>query len=296
MFHAASQWSFRAASRWVDMLFYSSVAENNELIQAAKIAMTDGVVVPRAELVSYLQEVESALIGPGMRRDTQTRFSPDELSTIKPQELTAQDWEQDTRAIVSTLLRAFPEKQWVIDAGALQILDQAWLPSAAVFTPHAGEFADLLERWSPTLKSQIESAVQELQQAHVPQGSSNPAQVTLLDPQTQPAKLLMQLAADWKNATVVVKGQVDVIFNAEQGVVVTGGNAGLAKGGTGDALAGLIVGFVTRTDPFVSSVVSSTLLKQTAHDLYQTQKEMFSTSDVVEQVPATFAQLTDSHA
>src|SRR5690606_36459628 len=74
LFHAASQWSFTAASRWVDMLFYSSVVENNDLIKQAKIAMTDGVVVSRSSIPEYLAESDAALIGPGMRRDISSRF------------------------------------------------------------------------------------------------------------------------------------------------------------------------------------------------------------------------------
>jgi len=36
LFHAASLWSLQVASRIVDMVFYSSVPSNNELIQQAK--------------------------------------------------------------------------------------------------------------------------------------------------------------------------------------------------------------------------------------------------------------------
>jgi NAD(P)H-hydrate repair Nnr-like enzyme with NAD(P)H-hydrate dehydratase domain len=289
LFHAASQWSFKAASRWVDMLFYSSIDENNELIRQAKLAMTDGVVVSRTELPHYLQEVQAALIGPGMRRDIASRFDESQLDTLALSDLTPADWASDTRAITSSVLRAFPQKRWVIDAGSLQILKQSWLPQSAVLTPHAGEFSSLLDRWCPAEKEQILSTVHQLSQSIQTNQTSALAQV-MVAADSPEKQILTELSARWSNAIVLVKGPVDVVFDASQVVLVSGGNAGLTKGGTGDALAGLILGFITTSPVFESAVSATVLIKQAAHDLYLTRSEMFNTTDVVEQLPRTFAQ------
>ena len=45
IFHAASLWSLKVASRIVDMVFYSSVPENNQIVQKAKQEFRDGIVV-----------------------------------------------------------------------------------------------------------------------------------------------------------------------------------------------------------------------------------------------------------
>lgn len=179
LFHAASQWSFRVVSRIVDMTFYSSVAENNKLLRDAKFYGHDGVIVPRSELASYADEVDSVLIGPGLRRDTPSRFLPEELLRLRPEDLSPEDWESDAVALVSTLLRSFPDKQWVLDAGALQVLRPEWIPGGrsgrgrgsrggsggygggAMLTPHKGEFVQLLHRWGEQDESGKSSKISE---------------------------------------------------------------------------------------------------------------------------------------
>lgn len=68
LFHAASLWSLKIASRMVDMVFYSSVPENNEIVQKCKQEFRDGIVVPRNELDHYIKEADCVLIGCGMNR------------------------------------------------------------------------------------------------------------------------------------------------------------------------------------------------------------------------------------
>ena len=116
LFHSASKWSLDVASYFVDMVFYSSVPSNNELIQAAKGQFWNGIVVPRADLENYLSEAECVLIGPGMDR------SP------------------ETEALVNHLLAKYPTKKWVVDAGALQMVDPTLLPQGCIITPHQAEF------------------------------------------------------------------------------------------------------------------------------------------------------------
>jgi len=117
LFHAASAWSLDIASRMVDMVFYSSLPENNELIKEAKKQFWDGVVVPRGEVRAYLEEADCVLIGPGMMRD------------------------DETAALTHDLLQSYPTKKWVVDAGALQMADASLFTSSMIITPHRQEFA-----------------------------------------------------------------------------------------------------------------------------------------------------------
>lgn len=116
LFHAASIWALQVASRIVDLVHYASIPENNELVAKAKEEFRNGIVIPRSELDPYILEDDCILIGPGMTRDTET------------EELT------------NTLLKKYPHKQWVIDAGALQMMDLDLIPRNAILTPHHGEF------------------------------------------------------------------------------------------------------------------------------------------------------------
>jgi len=117
LFHAASLWSLTVASRIVDLVHYSSVPENNAIVHEEKKEFRNGIVVPRGELGPYIEEDDCILIGPGMTRDT------------------------ETEAITNELFKKYPDKQWVIDAGSLQMMDISIIPKNAILTPHHGEFA-----------------------------------------------------------------------------------------------------------------------------------------------------------
>lgn len=304
LFHAASQWSFLVVSRLVDMAFYSSVAQNNEILQESKHAVADGVVIQRQDLPQYLQEVQSVLIGPGMRRDFHTRFSPVQLKKIMPADLSELDWEFDTQAVVSALLRAYPQKQWVIDAGALQVVDPQWLPQNAILTPHRKELEDLFARLPKNdrheLFTTIPETLAEIQAAIAKEywQTEKSMSPTVLTKQQQqhffPKQLfarLYEISTQLNSACLIVKGQADIIWNNEDVAVVVGGNAGLTKGGTGDVLAGLITGFVAQSPPFASTVVASYLNKAAGHTLYQRQATMYNSSDLVEEIPSVWQVL-----
>jgi hydroxyethylthiazole kinase-like uncharacterized protein yjeF len=116
LFHAASQWSLLVVSRMVDMVFYSSVPQNNELIKEAKQNFPNGIVIPREDLESYIEEADVVLIGPGMVRS------------------------EETEQLTNHLLKKYAHKKWVIDAGALQMGDPTLFPNKAIITPHDKEF------------------------------------------------------------------------------------------------------------------------------------------------------------
>jgi NAD(P)H-hydrate epimerase len=302
LFHAASQWSFKACSRLVDMTFYASVAENNELLRDAKFYATDGVVVPRAQLPRYLGEVDSILIGPGLRRDVISRFSAEQLDQLKAEDLIPLDWETDTLAVTALLLHGWPRKRWVIDAGSLQVMDPAWTPPDSILTPHAAELRLYCEKLPGGLPGWLEELLA------VQQNLAHSVQKPLGNPDSLPAQFvsehvfdrlisgrlrdqLHRLSQECHRSTFLLKGAVDLIWNDEELVVLAGGNAGLSKGGTGDTLAGLILGFRATSPAFASAVVAAWLNKQAAHELFETRGTMFNTSDLIDQLPQTWKQV-----
>ncbi len=235
LFHAASRWSLDVASKFVDMLFYASTSENNELIREAKGKFWNGIVIRRDDLEDYIEEADVVLIGPGMQRD------------------------KETRLLVDNLLRKYPEKKWVLDAGAIQMLDPLLLTKTCVLTPHKKELDDLLERLGKELDEEV--SVSYLKE---------------------------------KVAATLVKGKVDSLFTSDQEIEIPGGNAGMTKGGTGDVLAGLLAALYCNHDAVTASVIASVTNKKAAEKLYKTVGPFFNASDLVAAVPETLWRLQNS--
>lgn len=129
LFHGASLWALKVASRIVDMVFYSSIPENNRLVEKLKTEIFDFIAVPRQKLEEYIAESDAVLIGPGL-----------------PREEGRTEGEKPTKDLTVRLLERFPQKKWIIDAGSLTEMDPEWfreLGGNVIITPHGKEFASL---------------------------------------------------------------------------------------------------------------------------------------------------------
>ncbi len=237
LFHAASKWSLDIASKFVDMVFYSSVPINNQLIKEAKANFWNGIVVPRLELKNYIAESDCILIGPGMQRS------------------------QKTKKVVDKLLAENQTKKWVIDAGALQMVEPQLLNQRCIITPHQRE----LERLTKKTKSKFQFE--------------------------QPGIDLVKLSQILKQTTILLKGPVDLITNGQKLIPIAGGNAGLTKGGTGDTLAGLVAALYCQHDRLTSCLIASVVNKQAGEHLYQTAGTYYNASDLVQVIPQVIWQL-----
>lgn len=131
LFHAASLWPLTVASRLVDMVYFSSVSDNNELVLRAKQEFRNGIVVPRDKLDSYIKEADCILIGPGL-----------------PRKNGEEEGDDDTKELTERLLKKYPNKKWVIDGGSLQTIDPEILLELKIIpilTPHPKEFEKLFD-------------------------------------------------------------------------------------------------------------------------------------------------------
>ncbi len=140
LFHAASLWSLKIASRIVDMVFYSSVDSNNEIVQKEKQEFRDGIVVPRDKIEHYIDEADAVLIGPGL-----------------PRENGIEKGDSDTKLLTETLLQKYKNKKWVVDGGSLQVIAPSILPETSIITPHHQEFQTLFNLL-PTFENAEEMA------------------------------------------------------------------------------------------------------------------------------------------
>ncbi len=158
---------------------------------------------------------------------------------------------EETLQGVRRLLEAV-ERPCVVDASALAGVRE--LPSKSVLTPHAGEFRKLTGREVP--------------------GEADAR-----------AKAAQRLAGEL-NATVLLKGAVDVVASPERVKLNRTGNPGMTKGGTGDVLAGVVAGFMAQGCGSFPSACCAAFLCGLAGDMLQEEKGYgFSASEVADALP-----------
>jgi len=229
LFHAASMWALETASRVVDMVFYASVPVNQEIVKKQKERFHDGIVVPEDEVEEYLKEADCVLIGPGMERGKET-------------EEKANKW-----------LKKYPNKRWVIDGGALQMMDRKLLTKTMVVTPHSKEF-----KWLFGMKA---------------------------------SKEMVKKVAKEHDCTIVLKGVEDIVCDKSQCVVNKTGNEGMTKGGTGDVLAGLIAALYCKNEAFLAASAGIYLNGLAGDRLYSMVGPYFNASDLVKELPKAMAEV-----
>ncbi len=229
LFHAASMWALEVASRIVDMVFYASTPVNEAIVKQQKERFGDGIVVPKGELDEYLKEADCVLIGPGMVRG------------------------EETKAKVDSLLKKYPDKRWVIDGGALQMMDKELLTKTMIVTPHIKEFKRLFG---------VDQNGEEVQKMAKKYG-----------------------------CTIVLKGLEDVVCDGSRCVVNKTGNEGMTKGGTGDVLAGLIAGLYCKNEAFLAASCGVYLNGLTGDRLYSMVGTNFNASDLVKELPKVMGEV-----
>lgn len=274
LFHAASLWALKVASRIVDLVHYSSVPENNDLVMQLKAEFRDGIVVKRTDIETYIQEDDVILIGPGMMRVDTTHNSQFTIHSLGEIEKIPDEGTQ-TAALTNYLLKKYPYKQWVIDAGALQMFDVDLIPKNAILTPHQGEFEHLLAQdQMANIKYQRE-------------------EIELIDQ--------IKLFTKRHECIVLVKGEADVVCNGgeSEGRIcapgecreIKGGNAGMTKGGTGDVLAGLVAALATKNPPFLATIAGAYINKLAGDNLFKKVGYYFNASDLADEIPRVMKKL-----
>ncbi len=255
LFHAASLWSLKVASRIVDMVFYSSVPENNEIVKAAKHEFRDGIVVRRSQIEAYIEEADCVLIGPGL-----------------PRKEGQEEGDDDTKELTKKLLKKYAHKKWVIDGGSLQAIDPSIIPKDAILTPHRKEFEMLFSHVIPNSFRDLGSDSNKMLK------------------QVQHDKEIAGMAKKY-NCTILLKGPIDIVCSPTQCVESKGGNAGMTKGGTGDVLAGLVGALYCKNDAFLSACAGSYINKKAGEELYKRVGYYFNSSDLADEIPRVMKEL-----
>ncbi|MFA6017287.1 MAG: NAD(P)H-hydrate dehydratase [Patescibacteria group bacterium] len=237
LFHSASLWAAEVASHFVDMVHYSSTKENQEIFLSLKKKFHNGIIVSKENLFDYVKEDQAILVGPGMLREGEEA--------------------KYTKELIFYLINNFPEKQFVFDAGALQMMDKEWLlklKTPAIVTPHQKEFETLFGK--PILNLTLEEKIK-----------------------------LVQATAKQYKVIVLLKAITDIISDGNEVYLIEGGNSGLTKGGTGDILAGLTTALSATNSALNSVVVASILLKKTGEKLFQSKGYWYNIGNIIEAIP-----------
>ena len=132
-FHGAPIFAAKTASRIVDLVYFSSVPENNEIIKKMKAKLADFIAVDRTDIFEIIKKVDVVLIGPG-------------LGVSK-----------ETAGLTNRILQKFKTKKFVLDADALKVLDKKLLNRNCVVIPHCKEFRELF-KITPTKQNVIKVA------------------------------------------------------------------------------------------------------------------------------------------
>jgi NAD(P)H-hydrate repair Nnr-like enzyme with NAD(P)H-hydrate dehydratase domain len=178
---------------------------------------------------------------------------------------------QETENLVNAILEKYPDKKFVIDAGALQMVNPKLLNKNHIITPHIKEMADLGQRATSNQINLDDQKITILLKGPVDK-------ITWYDNQNTP-----QNKKTAPNKT-----------SPKQTLEIAGGNEGMTKGGTGDVLAGLVAGLYCLNSAPISAIIASKVNKLAGEELYKTVGPFYNASDLVEQVPKTLWQLLQS--
>jgi NAD(P)H-hydrate repair Nnr-like enzyme with NAD(P)H-hydrate dehydratase domain len=261
LFHSASIWAAELVAHFADLVFYYSPALiNGKLLLKTKENFKNGIVIQIRDLESYIKEADVVMIGQGMRR-RDSLVEADYLSYKNKLESveSLNDEGQITYVLANLLPILYPQKKWVIDAGALQEIEVKNIPETAILTPHEKELAGMYSRC-------FKNAWQ-----------NSPLELLLL--------LSKKINATWlfkSDGIDYVAKEAKIIYR------IKGGNEGLTKGGSGDLLATLAGAFYIKNRPEISLAAASFILKKTAEALYLQQGPFFTTTELLNRIPTQF--------
>ncbi len=223
-YHGAPLYAIQAAAPFVDLIYFYSPEKDNAWI-ARKMKTKSRAfitVLNRIELNAAVEKSGAVLAGNGLGENP------------------------SNKKLVNGLLRKFPLKKFILDAGAMIVADKKLFRNRAVLTPHAGEFLRCFKK-----KASAEEAKK--------QASKN-------------------------RCVILLKGKTDFITDGKGTFKNTTGNRGMTRGGTGDVLAGLVAALSTQ-NPLLLSAEAGAYLNGLAGDLVAKERKAFTADDVAARLP-----------
>ena len=164
--------------------------------------------------------------------------------------------------VLKWLLREYKGKL-ILDADALNIIAEKpyYLREGVVLTPHTGEFSRLTGKSS----IEIENNREELAKKYAKENS----------------------------AVVVLKGENTVVTDGERVYINKTGNKGMAKGGSGDVLSGIIASLCAQGMENYDAAVCGVYLHGLAGDIAEENYTDMSmtASDIIKHIPDAYKEI-----
>lgn len=251
LFHGAPILALKAASRIVSMVYFSSPVEDRSVVERIKSGLSSFVWIDRSDIDSYVAKSDAILIGPGLMR-----------SHVKEHGFVCDSEGSETRNLSLNLFKKFPNKQWVVDGGTLQVVQVTDIPKGTIVTPNKKEFEMLFG---------------ESQKEDLPGREEQ----------------ILNLANKF-GIIILTKDTVSIASDGKEVWTVEGGNEGLVKGGVGDVIAGLVVGLIAKNDPLFSVCGATLLVKRAAERIAKERGFMFNADDLVDEVAKVYWDMKKS--
>jgi NAD(P)H-hydrate epimerase len=239
------------------MVYFASPEKSVGMIaENLKSQLSSFIWVPWEDTENYIAKSDAILIGPGFMR-----FGSEKV-TERGRIVECDGSCLLTKNITETLIKKFPHKKWVIDAGSLQTMQPEWIPEGAVLTPNRKEFEMLFG----IKEHEVSSKGKDLDNSYLQ---------------------LATKAAKKYHCNIILKGPITYVFSPDECVEVHGGNAGMTKGGTGDTMAGLAVALLAKNDAFLAAKAAAYIVKAAGDDLYKKVGVYYNADDLADNIPNT---------
>ncbi|MFA8449970.1 MAG: NAD(P)H-hydrate dehydratase [Bacteroidales bacterium] len=172
--------------------------------------------------------------------------------------------DEKTMRMLKLLIQQY-DNPLILDADALNILSEnktwiSFLPSGSILTPHPGEFQRLVGKW--------DSDFDKMEKARA--------------------------LAVKHSVYLILKGAHTMIFTPDgECYLNTTGNPGMATGGSGDVLTGILLGLLSQSYTPFEACVLGVYLHGSSGDLAAADKgfESLIASDIIDYLPKAFCEL-----
>jgi hydroxyethylthiazole kinase-like uncharacterized protein yjeF len=161
-----------------------------------------------------------------------------------------------TKAVIAEILRRYPEKPAILDAYAISVARDKGLLKNKILTPHRGELRHIFGDDKNFKKLGSKGVEGKLKRFAVE-----------------------------NECYIVLKGHVDILFSKDGEIALNKtGNAGMAKGGTGDILAGIMAALITQNDIWTSIRAACFINGKAGDNLYEKYGFNYSATDLITEV------------
>lgn len=224
-YHGAPLYAVQAAKAFCDLIYFYSPSKKLAFLDRMKTKSNAFSTVKKSQLDAAIQKSDCVLIGPGLEENA------------------------SNKKLVNNLLKKFPTKKFVLDAGAMMLAEKKKFGGRVCLTPHAGEFKRCFGLTA----------------------SASNAKAMAIKHQ----------------CVVLLKGKFDVITDGWKIFENFTGNPSMTRGGTGDVLAGLVTALSSQNDLFLSAQAAA-FLNGLSGDLVAKRHRMFSADDVAQTLPEAY--------